>query len=99
MPAFPIGQGSYSRANPEFVLLGMRGKGVPRLDAGVRSEVLAPRGEHSQKPDKVIQSIDRLVGPDVTKIELFARRKYPGWAVWGNEVQSDEVEELDSFKV
>lgn len=26
---------------------------------------------------------------DVPRIELFARRKSPGWAVWGNELESD----------
>lgn len=30
---------------------------------------------------------------DVPKIELFARRTSPGWDVWGNEVESDVVQE------
>lgn len=91
MPAFPIGQGSYTRANPEYVLLGKRGRGVKRLDAGVRSEVLAPRSWHSRKPDEVQRRIDRLVGPDARKLEMFARRVFPApnWWAWGNEVTTD----------
>lgn len=89
MPKFPIGQGSYTRANPEFVLLGRRGNGVPRIDKGVRAEVLAKRGPHSAKPDEVQTRIERLVGDAPKKIELFARRRRPGWDAWGNEIDSD----------
>lgn len=91
MPAFPIGQGSYTRANPEYVLLGKRGRGLKRLDAGVRSEVLAPRSWHSRKPDEVHHRIDRLVGAEARKLEMFARRVFPApnWSAWGNEVTTD----------
>ena len=34
--------------------------------------------------DKIIE----LVG-DLSKIELFAREKVPGWDAWGNEIESD----------
>jgi len=91
LPAFPIGQGSYTRANPEFVLLGRRGAGVPRLDAGVRAQVLAPRGRHSEKPSEIHAAIERLVG-DVSRLELFARTRRPGWASWGNEIESDAID-------
>lgn len=87
-PAFQIGQGAYTRANPEFVLLGRRGRGVPRVNAGVRSEVLAPAGRHSAKPDEVADRIVKLLG-DVPRIELFARAHRPGWWTWGNEVDPD----------
>ena len=44
--------------------------------------------KHSQKPNKVRDEILRLMG-DLSRIELFAREKTPGWDVWGNEVKSD----------
>ncbi len=44
--------------------------------------------EHSRKPGEVHERIRRLMG-DVTKIELYARRKAEGFDVWGNEVDSD----------
>lgn len=39
---------------------------------------------HSQKPDIAYEIIERLY-PNLTKIELFARRKRPGWDVWGDQ--------------
>ena len=33
-------------------------------------------------------SVETLAG-DLTRVELFARQKAPGWDVWGNEVDSD----------
>ena len=85
---FMMGQGSYTRANPEFVLLGRRGKGAPAINRGVRSEVLAPRGEHSAKPSDVHERIEALCG-DVRRLELFAREPRAGWDAWGNEVACD----------
>ena len=43
---------------------------------------------HSKKPEEARRRIEQLMG-DVPRIELFARRKSPGWAVWGNELESD----------
>lgn len=88
LPSFPIGQGSYTRANPEYCLIGTRGDGVTRLDKGVRNEVLAPRRAHSEKPDEVHDRIERLHG-DVPRLEMFARTRRPGWSAFGNEVDAD----------
>ena len=44
--------------------------------------------EHSKKPQEARERIVQLMG-DVPRIELFARKKTPGWDVWGNEVESD----------
>lgn len=89
LPAFPIGQGSYTRANPELCLLGVRGRGVPRINAGVRCELLAPVGAHSEKPAEAYERITRLVGERTSRLEMFARTPRPGWSVWGNETLSD----------
>ena len=76
------GMGYWTRANTEPCLLATRGK-PKRLHADVRQGIIAPRREHSRKPDEIHGRIERLVsGP---YLELFARAQRPGWDVWGNE--------------
>lgn len=82
-----FGIGWYTKSNCEVCLIGIRGK-PPKASNGVSSVVISPREEHSKKPDMVRERISEFCG-DVPKIELFARQKYPGWDVWGNEVESD----------
>ncbi|MEY2882168.1 MAG: hypothetical protein RLZZ15_4548 [Verrucomicrobiota bacterium] len=43
-----------------------------------------PRGKHSQKPEE-FQTVVESVSPG-PYLEMFARRKRPGWVSWGNEV-------------
>jgi len=81
------GMGNWTRSNPELCLLGVRGK-PKRVSAGVHSVVMSERGEYSEKPKEVNHRIDQLCG-NVDKIELFARKKTPGWDVWGDEIDSD----------
>lgn len=77
-----IGMGYWTRANSEPCLLATHGK-PKRLNADVRQGIIAPRREHSRKPDGIHERIERLVaGP---YCELFARQKRKGWDVWGNE--------------
>jgi N6-adenosine-specific RNA methylase IME4 len=77
-----MGMGHWTRANSEPCLLATRGK-PKRLNADVRQGIIAPRREHSRKPDGVHERIERLVaGP---YLELFARQKRAGWDVWGNQ--------------
>ena len=80
---FFTGMGYWSRANSELCLLGTRGK-PQRHSASVRRLVVAPRREHSRKPDEVAHRIVELMG-DVSRIELFARTARLGWANWGDE--------------
>jgi len=81
-PKWHSGLGYWSRANSELCLLGIRGK-PKRLAKDVRQLVVAPRREHSRKPDEVYSAIERLVpGP---YLEMFARRTRPGWDAFGNE--------------
>lgn len=54
----------------------------------IQSLVIAERTKHSKKPNEVRKRIEQLFG-NISKIELFARNKTPGWDVWGNEVESD----------
>jgi N6-adenosine-specific RNA methylase IME4 len=74
--------GYWTRSNSEVCLLATRGK-PKRQAADVRQAIVAPRREHSRKPDGIHERIERLVtGPYV---ELFARQKRLGWDVWGNQ--------------
>ena len=77
-----VGMGYWTRANSEVCLLGTKGK-PKRLNADVRQGIIAPRRQHSRKPEGVHDRIERLVsGP---YLELFARQKRDGWTVWGNQ--------------
>ncbi len=81
-----IGMGSYLRNVTEHVIFAVRGslrcnvKNVPTL-------LLAPRSRHSEKPYAFYYLVERCT--DGPYLELFARRKRPGWASWGNEIVSD----------
>lgn len=81
-----MGMGRYVRHSHEVCLIGTRNNGLRLVkDHGVRSVIFAPRGEHSAKPDAFYQLVDRLCeGP---KVELFARRQWPGWICLGNEMK------------
>lgn len=80
-----IGLGFYTRGNPEMCLLGRKGKkSIPRLARDVRQLIVEPVREHSRKPDRVRDDIERLFG-DVPRLEMFARTPSNGWDVWGNE--------------
>ena len=64
-------------------------RGKPkRHSAGVHQFIISPVEEHSKKPDVTRDKIVELAG-DLSRVELFARQKTPGWDVWGNEVTSD----------
>lgn len=83
---FFTGLGYYTRANPEQCLLATRGAGLKRKDRIVRRLIVAPRGRHSAKPIEAYHRIERLFG-NVSRIELFARRRRAGWDAFGNQVQ------------
>ena len=79
--------GYWTMKGTEICLLGRRGKPKP-IKHNIRQLVEAQRRKHSQKPDEVRERIVQLMG-DISRIELFAREKTPGWDVWGNEVDSN----------
>lgn len=81
------GMGHYTRANAEFCLLATKGN-LPRISHNIHQIVTGRVEEHSKKPNEVRKRIVELFG-DLPRIELFARQKYAGWDVWGNEVESD----------
>lgn len=66
-----------------------KGRPMPLSDEGVCQTIFEPRTQHSCKPDEVMRRIERLY-PTASRIELFARRRTPGWDSWGDELPSDE---------
>jgi N6-adenosine-specific RNA methylase IME4 len=80
------GTGYWFRNRFEILLLGTRGSVPAPLPGEQPPQVIhSPVGRHSEKPLAFVEAIERLF-PNVPKIELFARQRRPGWAVWGNEV-------------
>ena len=75
-----MGCGYGTRANAEYCLLGTRGR-PKRLARDVRQLVVAPRREHSRKPDEIAAAIERLFPG--ARLEMFARTARPGWDAWG----------------
>lgn len=88
-----MGMGSYTRANAEFVLLGVRGKATKLVkNHSVHQIIQSPIREHSQKPEEVPIEIVKLFG-DLPRVELFARSQREGWMVCGNEIAGKTINE------
>jgi N6-adenosine-specific RNA methylase IME4 len=84
---YAFGQGHTTRKNVEMCWLGRRGS--PRRNAkNVRELIVAPRREHSRKPDEQYERIQRFC--DGPYVELFARQQWPGWIAWGDEIDRFE---------
>jgi N6-adenosine-specific RNA methylase IME4 len=79
---FFTGMGFWTRANPELCLLGTRGH-PRRRNGDVAKLLLAPRREHSRKPEAAYERIERLV--DGPYLELFARAGKTGWDQLGDQ--------------
>lgn len=78
-----FGMGHYTRGAHETCLIGRRGK-AKVLDRSVRSVFFAPVGAHSEKPEEFYRIVEKLSpGP---YLELFARRRRPGWTCVGDEL-------------
>lgn len=89
------GLGQYFRGITEHCLFGVRGRIPYQLsDDGGRLQGItgffeAPRGEHSEKPAKLRQMVEKVSpGP---RLEMFARKPVDGWEVWGNESSGERL--------
>lgn len=84
LPEPVIGMGKYTRKQIEPCLFFKRGRGCKVLRHDVRQLIIAPRREHSRKPEEQYERLDALFGPlaasDGTpaRLELFARQRRPG---------------------
>jgi N6-adenosine-specific RNA methylase IME4 len=77
------GLGWYFRGDTEHVMFGVKGAAPIPPDVRVSNHFAAPRREHSAKPDRFYEIVER-VSP-APRLELFARRRRWEWDVWGNE--------------
>jgi N6-adenosine-specific RNA methylase IME4 len=72
------GQSHWTIGATEHVILGIKGSPL-RLALNIRQVVMAPVGEHSEKPEEVRRRIERLFpGP---YLELYGRKPVLGWTV------------------
>jgi N6-adenosine-specific RNA methylase IME4 len=81
------GTGFWNREKHELLLVGVKGK-IPCPAQGEQWEslIMAPRGRHSEKPDRFLEMIEGYF-PNLPKIELNRRGEpRPGWDAWGNEM-------------
>lgn len=83
-----IGLGQYFRGAHELLLFGTRGRQPYKRTMGggrltIPSVILAPRTEHSRKPEGQYGIIEAQSYPPY--IEAFARSRRDGWDVIGNE--------------
>lgn len=82
--------GQYTLSNCEVCLVFKKGKiPRPRGARNVQQLVRSKRNGHSEKPIEVMQGIENMF-PTQNKIELFARKKYEGWDVWGLDVFNED---------
>ena len=81
-----LGLGNYLRNATEHLILGTRGNAPVRFRAQP-TWMFAPLQDHSHKPEEQYAVIERI--SDGPFLELFARRRQPGWAVWGDQIDSD----------
>jgi N6-adenosine-specific RNA methylase IME4 len=81
------GQGGVYCPTNEFLILGRKGK-MPKIKRINTTWFEVKRtNRHSRKPEYFQDMIETV--SDKPRLELFARRRRPGWSVWGNEVESD----------
>jgi len=95
-----FGMGRLFRQTHETALICTSGKTVyPFLeDHSQRSVCFWPNLGHSQKPPCLHFNLETMF-PKADKLELFARRDFPGWTCVGNECPSTLGEDVvDSIK-
>jgi N6-adenosine-specific RNA methylase IME4 len=80
-----FGTGYILRCAGEPFLIGRRGN--PKTSRSVRSVIEGPIRAHSQKPDQAFAAAEKLM-PEARRIEVFSRTTRPGWAAWGDQINS-----------
>jgi N6-adenosine-specific RNA methylase IME4 len=85
------GMGSYTKSNIEVCLLAMRGH-IKAADKTVPQIIMHERLGHSVKPPETRDRIVRLFG-DISRIELFARKKTEGWESLGYDIDGLSIQE------
>lgn len=72
--------------NTEFVVYGYRGRWqIPKKGRAIRTGFKAPLRGHSVKPREFYEMIRPKTAEP--RIDVFARRRHPGFAAWGDQVE------------
>jgi len=81
-----FGMGRLFRNAHEICLIGINNNGIYKKlqDKSQRTISFAPSLKHSQKPENLQDSLEKMF-PDAKYLEIFARRQRPGWVCIGNE--------------
>lgn len=85
------GMGWFFRGATEHVLFGVRGKkGIP---SHMRrpNVILAPTGEHSEKPEEFYRLLRELYPNGENMVDMYARKAHPRFAAWGDEAPRQEA--------
>lgn len=86
-PAHGLGLGGAFVQTTEHLLFARRGtmSAMKRVDT---THFEHKRLSHSEKPDFFRKMIVEVSG-NVPRLEMFAREKFDGWDVWGNQLPND----------
>lgn len=87
------GSGFYIRGRHELLFICIRGSFLPyqKGKEPIGSIIEADVGEHSTKPEVFYEIIEKMYS-DCKYLELFARKKRPGWKSWGEEINNKKGE-------
>lgn len=87
-----LGMGFWFRSQVEELLYGVRGDLKP-FRCQLPNLITAPAGKHSEKPAAFHRLIESATGSPLssTHLELFGRKKVPGWTVTGLELTGRDV--------
>lgn len=86
------GMGYWTRSNVELCLIATKGK-PKRIAKDIHQVVISKVGRHSEKPQEVMDRIERLMG-DVPRVELFARTLREGWDSIGVEIDGKDIRDV-----
>ena len=84
-----FGMGFWTRALSECCLIATKGK-PKRINAGVRSVVMAENTKHSRKPQIFRDQIIKMMGT-LPRLELFACEKVDGWEAAGYDIDGIDI--------
>jgi N6-adenosine-specific RNA methylase IME4 len=87
---------SIVKPTTELVLAASRvkkGRPMKLHDESICQVILAPKREHSRKPDELFERIERMY-PGATRLEMYARESREGWDNWGNQTELFDGEKL-----
>ena len=80
---------TFTKPNAEYLLVGTTcKKGRPYKLSSFKEPqiIMAPATRHSEKPELFQDAIERVIGSDKRKLELFARRSRDDWDCTGLEL-------------